>query len=249
MSATRFAGRRVLVTGAASGIGRATSFLLGREGADLCLADIDTTGLAQTAKLLGRTAAVLPYDAADLRSCRAMVEEAGQPGLDIVINIAGILRWGPTADFEDEAFDQMMRVNATSVYAICRAALPRLVKSRGNIVCIASTAGQMGIAYSAAYSASKHAVVGLVKSLALEYASRGVRVNAVCPGQVDTPMTRASPPEGIDDWPLVMRNAPKLADGVCRPEDIAEAIAFLASDAACKATGTLLTIDGGQSAG
>ena len=142
----------------------------------------------------------------------------------------------------------MLRVNLLSYYCLCRAALPHLIESKGAIVNVASTAALQGIAYTVAYSASKHGVVGLTKSLAVEFASAGVRVNAVAPGHVDTPMGNSAPPEGVD-WSLVMRNAPKLPEGTCAPADIAETIAFLASDKARKITGTIVTVDGGQLAG
>ena len=142
-----------------------------------------------------------------------------------------------------------MRINASSVFVLCQAALPHLVRTKGTIVNTASTAALAGIAYSIAYSASKHAVAAITKGLAVEFAATGVRINAVCPGQVRTPMTQNPPPAADYDWDLVMRNAPKLADGICEPEDVAKAIAWLASDAARKVTGTFLTVDGGQLAG
>ena len=110
-------------------------------------------------------------------------------------------------------------------------------------------AALQGIPYTIAYAASKHAVAAITKSLAIEFAAKNVRINAICPGHVDTPMGNSPPPPGDVDWSLVMRNAPKLPNGSCAPSDIAEAFAYLASDAARKITGTLLTIDGGQLAG
>lgn len=245
----RFQDKRVLVTGAASGIGRATALLFAREGAQLTIADINQAGLAETAALIGRPVNAIPYDAEDYAACRALVESAAQGGLDILCNVGGMLKWGPTESYAVEDFERLLRINTTSVFVLCQAALPHLVASGGNIVCVASSAGLSGIPYSAAYSASKHAVVGMIKSLALEYAARGVRINGVCPGQVETPMTKMAPPQGDIDWPLVMRNAPKLKDGICDPADIAEALAFLASDASRKTTGALLAVDGGQLAG
>ncbi|MFM2301502.1 MAG: hypothetical protein RLZZ84_1238 [Pseudomonadota bacterium] len=239
----------MLVTGAASGIGRATAQLFAREGARLTIGDINVAGLEETAAMIGGAAQVVPYNAEDYASCRALVAAAASDGLDVLCNVAGMLKWGPTPDFSEDDFERLLRINTTSVYALCRAALPHLVESKGNIVCVASTAGLSGIPYSVAYAASKHGVVGMIKSLALEYAAAGVRVNGVSPGQVATPMTKAPPPQGDIDWPLVMRNSPKLADGICEPEDIAEALAFLASDASRKTTGALLAVDGGQLAG
>jgi meso-butanediol dehydrogenase / (S,S)-butanediol dehydrogenase / diacetyl reductase len=177
------------------------------------------------------------------------VEAAAKDGLDVLANVAGMLKWGPSLDFALEDFERILRINTTSVFAMCQAALPYLIASKGVIVNTASTAALQGIAYTAAYAASKHGVAAITKSLAIEFAAKGVRINAVCPGHVDTPMGNSAPPAGDVDWSLVMRNAPKLPDGTCAPSDIAEAIAWLASDAARKVTGTLLTVDGGQLAG
>jgi NAD(P)-dependent dehydrogenase (short-subunit alcohol dehydrogenase family) len=245
----RFANKIALVTGAASGIGRATALQLATEGARVIIADVDAAGLADTAAQATGDARIVTYDAADLDSCRSLVAAAAENGLDILCNIAGLLDWGPTLDFDEARFEQLIAINLTSVYALCRAALPQLIESRGTIVNMASTAGVQGTPYSIGYAASKHGVVGLTKSLAVEFAGRGVRVNAVCPGHVDTPMTRRPPPEGDVDWALMMRNAPKLPDGICAPEDVAAMVAFLASEDARKITGALFTVDGGQLAG
>lgn len=245
----RFANKRILVTGAASGIGRATALRLVSEGAHVVMADIDAAGLRETAAMAAGDATALAYDAADIASCRALVAAAGPGGLDALCNIAGLLDWGPTLDFDEDRFQRLIAINLTSVYALCRAALPLLIESGGNIVNMASTAGVQGTPYSIGYAASKHGVVGLTRSLAVEFAARGVRVNAVCPGHVDTPMTRRPPPAGDVDWALMMRNAPKLSDGICAPEDIASMVAYLASDDARKITGALFTVDGGQLAG
>lgn len=245
----RFKGKKILVTGAASGIGRATAVRLASEGADLTIGDINEAGLRETAAMLDKSARIHPFNAADVASCRALVEASAVDGLDVVCNISGLLKWGPSESFSVEDFELLMKVNATSVFAICQAALPHLVKSRGNIVNTASTAALQGIAYTIAYSASKHAVAAITKGLAIEFASKGVRVNAICPGHVDTPMGNSPPPAGDVDWSLVMRNTPKLVDGSCAPADIAAMFAYLASDEARKITGSLFTIDGGQLAG
>jgi NAD(P)-dependent dehydrogenase (short-subunit alcohol dehydrogenase family) len=159
------------------------------------------------------------------------------------------LKWGPSLDFSIDDFERILKINTTSVFALCQAALPHLIESKGNIVNTASTAALQGIAYTIAYSASKHAVAAITKGLAIEFASKGVRVNAICPGHVNTPMGNAAPPSGDVNWDLVMRNAPKLVDGSCEPSDIAAMFAYLASDDARKITGSLFTIDGGQLAG
>ncbi len=245
----RFAGKRALVTGAASGIGRATAIRLADEGAAVTIADINPDGLATTASMMAHPARIVQFDASDTNSCRELVEKASAEGLDVLCNISGILKWGPTLDFDVTDFERILKINTTSVFILCQAALPHLIRSRGNIVNTASTAALQGIAYTVAYAASKHAVAAITKSLAIEYASKGVRVNAICPGHVNTPMGNAAPPPGDVDWSLVMRNAPKLVDGSCEPEDVAGLFAYLASDEARKITGSLFTIDGGQLAG
>ena len=244
-----FAGKKALITGAASGIGRATAIRFAAGGASITIADRDTAGLEETASRMAVRPTIQPYDAADLVSGRQLVEVAARDGLDILCNIAGILKWGPTEDFSLDDFEAVMRINSTSVFQLCQLALPHLVASKGVIVNTASTAALQGITYTIAYSASKHAVAAITKGLAIEYAARGVRVNAVCPGHVNTPMTQTPVPEGDVDWSLVMRNTPKLENGACDPEDIAEMFAFLASERARKITGSLFTVDGGQLAG
>jgi NAD(P)-dependent dehydrogenase (short-subunit alcohol dehydrogenase family) len=243
----RFAGKRALITGAASGIGQATAQRIASEGGHVFAADVNEEGLRETVAAATGAMTAIPYDALDIASCQALVAAAtGDGSLDILCNIAGLLDWGPTLDFDETRFERLIAINLTSVYALCRAALPHLVESQGTIVNMASTAGVQGTPFSIGYAASKHGVVGLTKSLAVEFASRGVRINAVCPGHVNTPMTNRPPPEGDVDWALMMRNAPKLVDGVCEPEDIAEMVAFLASAQARKITGALFTVDGGQ---
>lgn len=245
----RFEGKRALVTGGASGIGRATAERLAAEGASVVVADINADGARAVADGIGAAAAIA-YDAADRASCAALVDGAvaGLGGLDVLCNVAGVLDGGPSETFAEEAWDRVIRINLDSCFYLARRALPHLLESRGTIVSVASTAGVAGVPYSAAYAASKHGVVGLTRALAVEYASRGVRVNAICPGGVETPLvarTHFAQP-GLDMnavgrlWPLTGRSS--------QPEEMAAAIAFLASDEACNATGTILVIDGGQTA-
>ncbi len=244
-----FQGKRALITGAASGIGRATAIRFAAEGAQVTIGDRNEDGLHETAAMMASVPVIQPFDAMDNASCRHLVDVAAADGLDIVCNISGILKWGRSEGFSLDDYAQVMQVNANSVFAIIQAALPHLIKARGNVVNTASAAGLVGIAYSAAYVASKHAVVGLTKSLALEYSSVGVRFNAIAPGQVNTPMVQQTAfPEGID-YALLMRSAPKLLDGACEPSDVAELFAYLASDRASKITGSIVSIDGGQVAG
>lgn len=244
-----FANKNILVTGAASGIGRATAMQLASEGAKIAIADINEVGLEETKAMIREDVDIITYDATDIDSCKQLIETAAVNGLDGLCNIGGMLDWGPTLDFDEARFQKIITVNLTSVYILCRAALPHLIKSGGNIVNMASTAGLLGTPYSAAYASSKHGVVGLTKSLAVEFASKNIRINAVCPGQVNTPMAKQPPPTGDVDWPLMMRNAPKLPQGVCEASDIAEMVVFLASDKARKMTGSVINVDGGQLTG
>lgn len=245
----RFLGKKILVTGAASGIGRATAIRFASEGAKVTIGDINEAGLRETAEMMAGPARIQPFDAADTDSCRALVAAAATDGLDVLCNISGMLKWGPSIDFAVEDFERILKINTTSVFVLCQAALPHLIKSKGNIVNTASTAALQGIAYTIAYSASKHGVAAITKGLAIEFASKGVRINAICPGHVNTPMGNSAPPAGDVNWDLVMRNTPKLENGSCEPEDIAALFAYLASDEARKITGSLFTIDGGQLAG
>jgi len=247
----RFSGKKVLVAGAASGIGRATAILFASEGADVTVGDINEGGLQETAAAMARPANVVPYGASDFVSCRTLVATAATEGLDVLCNIAGMHDWGPSIEFDEARFEMSLSVNLVSYFSLARAALPHLVASEGNIVSISSAAGLLGVAYNAAYCAAKHGVIGLTKSLAIEFAASNVRVNAICPGMVNTPMVlapRSEMPEGLD-MSLTMRNAPKLASGACEPEDIAEAVAWLAADSARKVSGIALPVDCVQTAG
>jgi meso-butanediol dehydrogenase/(S,S)-butanediol dehydrogenase/diacetyl reductase len=253
----RFAGKSVLVTGAASGIGKATATRYAEEGADLVLADINADGARALASTLreqhGAKAAGRAFNAADAGSCRELVDSAVATlgKLDVVANIAGIMDWGPLDSFTEERWDRMMRINLGSVFFISQRAMPQLVKTRGNIVNMSSAAGLVGIAYTTAYCAAKAGVVAITKSLAIEFASSNVRVNAICPGGVHTPMNAgaASFPEGVN-IELLMRNSSKLKDiDFCEPEDIAAAVLFLSSDEARFISGTTLSVDGAQTAG
>lgn len=245
----RFEGRKVLITGAASGIGRASAIRFAAEGASVTIGDINAAGLAETAGMMATAPRVQVYDGADFGSCRDLVEAAASDGLDTICNVSGMLKWGPSEDFALSDFERIMTINATSVFAICQAAMPHLAKTQGCIINTASTAALQGIAYTIAYSASKHAVAAITKGLAIEWAAKGIRVNAICPGHVNTPMGNSAPPPGDVDWALVMRNVPKLPNGMCEPEHIAGMFAYLASEEACKITGSLFTMDGGQLAG
>jgi len=250
MDKDRLKGKRALVTGAASGIGRATSLRLAAEGATVFCCDIAAAGAEETAKMIagqGGQAGSGAVDVSQLASCEAVVDAARRflGGLDVLANVAGILRPGHTDKQDARLFDQTIAINLSGTYYMCRSALPWLLDGGGAIVNIASVAAVQGVPYNAAYGASKAGVVGLTQALAAEYAKRGVRVNCVCPGGVMTPMTQAGFQVESMDMSLMARIAP-LVPRVGRPEEIAGLVAFLASEEAAYVTGSAYRIDGGQ---
>ncbi|MBI1773987.1 MAG: SDR family oxidoreductase [Proteobacteria bacterium] len=251
----RFIGKAAIITGAASGIGRATAERLAAEGATLALGDIDSDPLEEVADALrrhGNAVHPIAFDAADPGSCRQLVTRAASTmgSLDVLCNIAGYYQRHRFTEIADTDWDRMLAVNLGSVFHLTKAALPHLVRSKGNIVNIASTAGLAGLAYAAHYSVAKAGIVALTKSLAAEYGEFHVRVNVVCPGGVKTNIGRNLTPVADANPQLLARLNPKLGTGERgAPEDIAAAFAYLASDEARYVSGAVLVVDGAQLAG
>lgn len=244
----RFEHKVALVTGAASGIGRATALRLAREGASLLCTDVQETALAETAeeadglgsgKVLFETCDV--SDPAQVHaSVAACVELHGR--LDVLCNIGGILRFAHSTQVALEDWNRVLAVNLTGTFLMCQAALPHLLEQRGNIVNTSSTSALAGLPWGAAYSASKGGVLALTRSLAVEYGKQGLRVNAVCPGSIKTPMAFGTPlPEGADP-DLVKRVMP--LDEFRGPETVASTIAFLASEDGAHVNGESIRVDG-----
>jgi meso-butanediol dehydrogenase/(S,S)-butanediol dehydrogenase/diacetyl reductase len=244
----RFEGKTALVTGAASGIGRATAVQLAREGAHVCCADVQDEALEETVKSIeqsGGRAFALRCDVGDESSVddmmRGAVEQLGR--LDVLCNIAGILRFDHTHELSLEDWNRILTVNLTGTFLVTRTALPHLVDAQGVIVNMASTAGLSGSPWTAAYSASKGGVIAFSATLAVEYGKQGVRVNTVCPGGIETPIHASFHiPEGAD--PKLLRRTMPFR-GMEKPEAVADVIAFLASNEARHIHGVALAIDGG----
>lgn len=248
----RFTDKVAFITGAASGIGRETAIRFAQEGARLILCDIDNTGLQKTTEdclVYGGEALAQYCDVSDYESCHAAIEAciANHGQLDIVCNIAGIAKLQHFTDISPAQWQKMLGINLSSVFYLSQLAMPHLIKTKGNIVNMASSAGLVGQAYTSAYCATKAAVVNLSKSLAIEYSAQSVRVNAICPGNVTTPLsTNMSFPDNLDKR-LLSKMFPLLS--AAQAHEIAAAVAYLASDEARFITGAALPIDGGQTAG
>lgn len=252
MSATEFSGKTVLVTGAASGLGRAASVRFAAEGANLCAVDVDTEGLAETERRIvegGGTCVSHCTDLGTPSNCagavKAAIDAFGR--LDVLCNVAGILRFHALAEVSESDWTKLFAVNVTAPFFMIQAAMPHLVKSGGNVVNVVSTAAFLGQAYTAPYAATKAALLSLTRSLAMEFIKSPVRINAIAPGGMMTGMIDGLAfPEGADR---------ALIDRYCgfrppnAPEDIVEPLLFLASDRARAVHGACYTADNGITAG
>jgi NAD(P)-dependent dehydrogenase (short-subunit alcohol dehydrogenase family) len=246
MNAGRFAGRRALVTGAGSGIGAAVARGLHAEGADVLLADLRPEPAEAVAAELGAggRAAAVGLDVRDEDAVRAV---AAQDTFDVLVNCAGIGSTTNAPDTPLEVWEDVFAVNARGTFLCCKHVLPGMIeRRRGAIVNIASVAGLIGLRNRAAYSASKGAVIALTRALAIDHVADGVRVNAVCPGTVDSPWVRRLVEEVGESLDALRARQPMGRLGT--PEEIADAVLYLAGDGAGFVTGTALTIDGGLTA-
>jgi 2-keto-3-deoxy-L-fuconate dehydrogenase len=257
MSATgSLEGRSAIVTGSGSGIGAAVARLLARSGARVTVADIDlqsARGVAETISGEGGLAEAARVDVGDEESCRDLVLQVASTwgAIDILVNNAGVGHVGSAVSTTAEDFRRVMSINVEGMAHLCRFVLPAMIeRGSGAIVNIASVLGLTAMADRFAYTVSKHAVVGLTRSIAFDVARHGVRVNCVCPGRVETEFVRARLAEYEDPEVYHRHTAESHPIGrMAQPEEIAQAVLYLASDASSYASGSALVVDGGYLSG
>ena len=239
----RFKNKVVLVTGAGSGIGRSTALRMDAEGAILIIIDINEDELIKTKSMLKNKESVAKVlDISTLADVKKFFKSLNK--LDALINVAGILRFDNSHEVQIDDWEKILNVNLTGTFFMCSYALPLLLKSKGAIVNVSSSAALGSHAWTAAYSASKGGISAFSKTLAVEYGMEGLNVNCVCPASIETPMsTNPDMPKDIDTR-LLKKIMP--IDGVNRsPDEIASTIAFLASEDAIHINGIDLRVDGG----
>ncbi len=253
----RLAGRVALITGAASGIGQATALLFAQEGARVAVVDIDETAGQETVRTIAAVGGEALWVHADVSVAedarRAADAVAGWRGrLDILFNNAGISNVGVLHEIPEDEWDRVMAVNVRGVYLMAKYAVPHMIAQGGGcIINMSSGAALLGLERRAAYSATKGAVLALTRAMAVDYADHHIRVNALCPGTVYTPFverylrTSYTDPEAA----LERLKQRQLTGTLARPEEIAAAALYLASDDAAFVTGAPFIIDGGMTAG
>jgi NAD(P)-dependent dehydrogenase (short-subunit alcohol dehydrogenase family) len=247
--ASDMTGKVALVTGAAGGLGRATAIAIAAKGAQVSIVDNNPEGLAETAAMMDEDAHVFATDLGQPTNCRAAVDDAvahfGR--LDALCNVAGVLKLANSHDMALADWNLVIAVNLTAPFLLCQAAIPHLIEADGAIVNVSSLAAHIGEAYAAAYCASKAGISQLTKALAMEYMHKSIRINAISPGGMDTPIGASFvPPEGAD-MSLIGRYRPPR--GLVEVEDMADMITYLVSDASRGFHGADIQMDRGITAG
>ncbi|MAT52210.1 MAG: SDR family oxidoreductase [Porticoccaceae bacterium] len=249
-----FNDKTVLITGAASGLGKAAAMLFARAGASLSLVDINGDRLGETAREIvaegGREPLCHVLDLTGRETCHKLVADTVDAlgGLDVLCNIAGILGASRIEDISENHWDKMLAVNLSAPFWLSQAAMPHLLESGGNIVNVASAGGMVGQAYLVPYSTTKAALIHMTRSMAMEMIKSPVRINAIAPGGMITNITESGAfPEDADPE-LVGRYAPTIRPPVAA-EQVADLVVYLASDRAANIHGACLSSDGGMTAG
>ena len=249
-------GKVALITGGGSGIGRATALLLADEGAAVAVVDMDGSraqAVAQEIEGEGGQALAVRCDVSQAADCQRAVQEtvAAFGRLDILYNNAGIIRRASVLEITEEEWDRAMAVNVKSVFLLSRYAIPIMAQGGGGaIVNTGSGWGLVGGRNAVSYCASKGAVVNMTRAMALDHAEQNIRVNCVCPGDTDTGMLRGEAQQlGAATEAFLAEAADRPLRRIGRPEDIAQAVLYLASEASSFVTGTTLVVDGGGLAG
>jgi NAD(P)-dependent dehydrogenase (short-subunit alcohol dehydrogenase family) len=244
-----------LITGAASGIGRATALLFSREGAAVAIADINQSGQSVAEEIIqnGGRAIFERADVTQAADCQGVVERTMREfgAIDILFNNAGIIRRASVVELSEQDWDQIMAVNVKSMFLMSRQVVPIMAKTGGgSIIHTASGWGLVGGPRAAAYCASKGAVVLLTKAMAIDHGPQNIRVNCICPGDTDTGMLRIESQQlGEQEDCFLAESARRPLGRIGKPEEIAQAALYLASDASSFVTGTALVVDGGGLAG
>lgn len=247
-----FTGKVAIVTGGAMGIGEATARKFAAAGAAVAILDRDREAGERTASSIshqGQSCDFFPCDvSASAEVSRAIEAIAAKHGrIDILASCAGIQDYGDVVSTTEDAWDRLMNINLKACYLVSKFAVPHMLKNGGTIVIVGSVQSMTAIANSVAYVVSKHGLLGLTRAMALDYAQKGIRVNCVCPGAIDTPMLR---------WSISLAPNPEQVLRTCdrmhamgrigRPEEVADAIVYLASPMASFITGAALLVDGGM---
>jgi NAD(P)-dependent dehydrogenase (short-subunit alcohol dehydrogenase family) len=245
-------GKVALVTGAGGGLGAATAIALAQAGADVALVDVKVEGLSQTAaeiEALGRRALIYSADLSIADRCPAAVATAVKAfgRLDALCNVAGILKLAKSHEMALEDWNLVIAVNLTAPFLLSKAAIPHLIKNKGAIVNVTSLAAHIGEAYAAAYCASKGGLMQMTKAMAMEYLKSPIRINAISPGGMNTPIGASFIPPAGADPELLARFRPLR--GLVEVADMANMIAYLASDAADGFHGAIIQMDKGITAG